>query len=219
MFKDLMKSMFKEDVDIEEELEDDEEYPVDEVSVQAPEKKEPDIKADAAQSPAADAEKQPEIVNFDEIPPVQPFQPEQPKKETGFMDIHADGYRPHNRRRNSEYHFDRNKLKNNSRTRSNYQAIISPIFGNTHDEDKDYSKVHDAIRLEKPLNDPNFKEVLSPMYGQDLPTVTKKQTVPKMDPKKEAAKKQAVELSDMLEKPEKKTDAQQGLFDGSGKKD
>lgn len=228
MFKDLMKSIFNEDIDIDEELEDEEEVEEQpkEETVKAEEKKESPFAnltvEPQVQQPIQQVvrQSQPKVMNFEETF-AQPVVSE-PVKSKSFVDLTVDDVSGQERRpsKKKAYHYDRKKLQKSPVRRNNgqnvsqdYQAIISPIFGNTEDEKKDFTKVHDAIRLEKPLYDPNFNEVISPMYGNDLPTPKQVESIPTQNPgKEEVVTSQAIELSDLLGKPEKRTEQPVDLF-------
>lgn len=230
MFKDLMKSIFNEDIDIDEELEDEEEVEVEEQpkeeSVKVEEKKEESpfvnltVEPQVQQPVQQEVQPQPKVMNFEETF-AQPVVNE-PVKSKSFVDLTVDDVSGQESRpsKKKAYHYDRKKLQKSPVRRNNgqnvsqdYQAIISPIFGNTEDEKKDFTKVHDAIRLEKPLYDPNFNEVISPMYGNDLPKQKQVESIPTQNPgSEEVAASQAIELSDLLGKPEKQTEQPVDLF-------
>ena len=93
-----------------------------------------------------------------------------------------------------------------------YQPVISPIFGNVEDSEKEFDKVHDAITLNKP-EDEDFSKILSPMYGTYLPSMQPADSIPEY--KVEESKKN-MNLSEMLEKPKKETNKQESLFDKEG---
>ncbi|WP_443669754.1 hypothetical protein [Holdemanella porci] len=92
------------------------------------------------------------------------------------------------------------------------QPVISPIFGNVEDSEKEFDKVHDAITLNKP-EDEDFSKILSPMYGTYLPSMQPADSIPEY--KVEESKKN-MNLSEMLEKPKKETNKQESLFDKEG---
>lgn len=49
--------------------------------------------------------------------------------------------------------------------RQNYATVISPIFGNLPDAEKNPSALHDAINLPKPADTFEMVEIISPMFG------------------------------------------------------
>lgn len=188
MIKELMKSIFNEDVDLEEEFEEE----FDEVE-------------ELEEEPFVQEQEQ--IPTMDVVQPVQPTMvqtPIQPTVQTvaqpsvvhseSFADLsidditspEADILRPR------PYKYDRKKLnKIGKRTQPDeeYSAVISPIFGNTNEEEKDYKKIHNAINLEKPVDDPEFVQVISPMFGNNVAGNIPVQSIPKKDPDLNLSKK------------------------------
>lgn len=69
------------------------------------------------------------------------------------------------------YRYDRSKMdKGSGKTRtpltsSDYQAVMSPIFGNAEDNKKSREAIHDAINLPKPDASFDMVQVISPMFG------------------------------------------------------
>lgn len=51
-----------------------------------------------------------------------------------------------------------------------YQAVLSPIFGNMEEDEKDLASVHDAIKLNKPNEEFDLVRVISPIYGTQVQT-------------------------------------------------
>lgn len=49
--------------------------------------------------------------------------------------------------------------------RQDYSTVISPIFGNLPDDEKDPEALHDAINLPKPADGMDMVEIISPMFG------------------------------------------------------
>ena len=209
MLKDLMHAIFKEDVEDEDIIEENEEEVVEEAVVE-------DVEEDRYVRP----QPQPFVM---EEQPVQPqIQPEpQPeideeemKRSSIFngMDIETISARPI-RRQGTAYKFDRSKI-NKIQDSSEYQAIISPIFGNLEDEKKEFDKVHDAIKLPKPEEDFTFVQVISPMYGNDIPAAKPVSNIPVYDVPSslQAEPKKTMDLSELLEKKEEKKTTQQSLF-------
>ncbi|WP_067556282.1 hypothetical protein [Faecalibaculum rodentium] len=93
------------------------------------------------------------------------------------------------------YKFDRSKLSKVSAT-DEYQAVISPIFGNIEDEDKEYEKVHNAVELPKPEEGFSMTTVISPMFGSSLPQQEPVERIP--DYRKKETKKPAP-VTDLLD--------------------
>ncbi|WP_230268314.1 hypothetical protein [Allobaculum fili] len=46
-----------------------------------------------------------------------------------------------------------------------YSAVLSPIFGNLPEDQKDVDAVHDAINLPEPQDHSDMIQIISPMYG------------------------------------------------------
>lgn len=66
------------------------------------------------------------------------------------------------------YKYDRSKNENSSSRRTpvtagDYQAVMSPIFGNAEESQKSHESVHNAIHLPKP--DSDMVQIISPMFG------------------------------------------------------
>lgn len=113
------------------------------------------------------------------------------------------------------YKYDRHKAVKVRRVAEDleYQAVISPIFGNVEDSKKEFDKVHDAITLSKP-EDLEVNQILSPMFGTHLPSMQPAKSIPEY--KVNEKKYDSLNLSDMLEKSEKITAKQATLFDKEG---
>ena len=213
MLKDLMHAIFKEDVEEDDILEDEEEV-VEEVE----EPVKPVVKEE---DPYVRPQPQPfvePVVEPTPAPVVEEVAPqpvvEEPKRSSIFngMDIETISARSP-RRHTSTYKFDRSKL-NKVQDTSEYQAVISPIFGNLEDEKKEFDKVHDAIKLPKPDEDFTFVQVISPMYGNDLPSAKPVSNIPVYDVPSTLATepKKTMDLSELLEKKEEKKTTQESLF-------
>lgn len=213
-FKNLMKSIFDEDVNLSE-TEDTVE----------PEKEEEVV------------EKEPEIVKPEEIPAPTPEPTPQPvtdpislsdvvldpvpeKKATSFgaLDVEKVQKKETGPNYKKPYHFDRSKLKNDpkpvvkKKVEVNYQSVMSPIFGNTSDDQKEYDKVHNAVELEKPLVANSLEQVISPMYGANIPSYRDDNKIPRKDPdatQKVQDESEAISLDEILEKPEKEQQPKQ----------
>lgn len=59
----------------------------------------------------------------------------------------------------------RRSNRQNVQPRQEYSTVISPIFGNMADEEKNPRAVHDAINLPKPIEPGGIGQIISPMYG------------------------------------------------------
>ena len=186
MLKDLMHAIFNEDVE-----EDDEEEVVEEPAKQeevTPEpvvaepqvqeeevvKSEPILK-EAASSIETDSE------NFMNSPIFEKaiIQPK-PKKTTIFQGLDVDSIAQEEAKpKQKVYKYDRHKSVKVRRVAEDldYQPVISPIFGNVEDSEKEFDKVHDAITLNKP-EDEDFSKILSPMYGTYLPSMQPADSIP-----------------------------------------
>lgn len=69
---------------------------------------------------------------------------------------------------------DKNRL-----ARQDYSSVISPIFGNVSEEEKDISMLHDAINLPKPVDTLEMIEIISPMFGaRNVQANAKKKVTP-----------------------------------------
>lgn len=210
MIKDLMQAIFNEDVDEE----DIEETPVKEEV----EKEEPVQEDTAVQEPIF---QEPTIATFskpkEEQPIVDSVQTE--KKSSIFSGLDVDNIAATDERSvQKSYRFDRRKLRvRHVGEEMDYQAVISPIFGNTEETKKNFDKVHDAIRLAKPEDSESLTQIISPMFGHDIPKAKPVQKIPTVKPEvKQDAKSQAstsYTLKDMLQKPSKTTTKQETLFD------
>lgn len=72
-----------------------------------------------------------------------------------------------------------------------YTAVMSPIFGNLPDDQKDHGAVHNAIELPQPHDDAELIRVISPMYGSELPKKTHTPIITPEPVKQEEAEKTA----------------------------
>lgn len=205
MIKNLMKSIFSEEIELEdEELEEVEpekeiEEPIKEAPVElAPIKKEQPVK---------------EVKKV--VQASLQTKPIQEKKKSTFVTLDVDTVSKQDKKpKRKVYHYDRTKMNKPVKPQKNlnydYQSVVSPIFGNTADDDKQYDKVHNAIELEKPAVLDSFDQVISPMYGS-CPKPQKKEYIPKKEVVEEKKEKieeytqpEIIALSDILEKKKKK---------------
>lgn len=118
-----------------------------------------------------------------------------------------EGTRPEAKPSNTPYRYDRRKISKPARRpvdNTEYQAVISPIFGNVEDSLKEYDAIHDAINLPKPEEDFEMTMVISPMFGNKAPEARPVESIPAYVPKKKKAapakeaRKPARDLSDFL---------------------
>lgn len=61
--------------------------------------------------------------------------------------------------------------------RQDYSSVISPIFGNVSEDERDVSMLHDAINLPKPVDTLEMIEIISPMYGSKAPAAPARKKV------------------------------------------
>lgn len=59
--------------------------------------------------------------------------------------------------------------RQNVQPRQEYSTVISPIFGNMADDEKNPRAVHDAINLPKSIEPGGIGQIISPMYGATTP--------------------------------------------------
>lgn len=215
MFKDLMKSIFSEEVELDDEAEVEEpkkkakkvEKKV-EPKVQKSEEPvaaEQTLKVQPTEKKVAQPEPTPVVQN---VAPVQPVA----KKPTSFGTLNADTVKKKEEKPlRKMYHYDRNKAhriqpKPSKNLVYDYQSVVSPIFGNTADENKAYDKVHNAIELEKPKIHDGFDQVISPMFGSTIPTVKKSvDHIPQKKIKEDITiDSEVISLADILEKKKQK---------------
>ena len=219
MLKDFMHAIFKEDID-EEEIMDEE--VVEEPEEVVEEKTEPQPQpVPEVVIPEQDRYVRPQPKPLPdtlvtEVPVVQAAPQEDPKSSIfNGMDIETISARTPKRVK-SNYKFDRSKLNKrmSQQETAEYQAVISPIFGNLEDEKKEFDKVHDAIQLPKPDDDFSFVQVISPMYGNDIPSAKPVSNIPVYDVPStlEREPKKTMDLSELLEKKEEKKTTQESLF-------
>lgn len=222
MLKDLMHAIFEEEVDDEDEEEVEE--------VEETEKADTEDKAEVSNGteeiPEEDVYVRPKPQSIEQAvekeaqqvavqPESQPAESEDPEANSIFKGLDVDSVaRAPRRKKKSVYHFDRSKLNNGKPTYRGsesveYQAVISPIFGNLEDENKEFDKVHDAIQLTKP-EEADLIRVISPMYGNDLPEPKPAKSIPEYKVKKEES--QSLDLSELLEKDTQKKSKQESLF-------
>ena len=215
MLKDLMHAIFKEDIEDEDVLNEEETEA--EMETEAELANEP-VQEEAPVQGQEDRYARPKPQPIVEEPVVEVVEePVAVKKDSIFngMDIETISARTPKRSK-SVYKFDRSKLNQRAGKQENgdYQAVISPIFGNLEDEKKEFDKVHDAIQLPKPDEDFTFVQVISPMYGNDIPEVKPVSSIPvyEVPVSKTLETKKTMDLSELLEKKEEKKAMQESLF-------
>ena len=206
MIKDLMKSIFNEDIDLDEEVEE-----VEEVETVEPVQS---VEPQPTQEPATSIEEvvsQPEQIPAMDVvqPTVQTVQQPRPYVHSeSFADLSIDDINQPESDVMSRrpYKYDRKKLNRvgqRTQPEEEYSAVLSPIFGNAQDNEKDYRKVHNAVNLEKPVDDPEFVQVISPMFGNNVAGNMPVETIPTKDPsRKTKTKAPDVSVTSVVEKKE-----------------
>ncbi len=196
-FKDFMHALLNEDID--------DDYVEEEEVVEEPIK---NVQPTFVQPSIHTVVESDTTYNFD-----VPAQEEKKPSIFDGMDIEEVSKAPAKTSKIKEYHYDRSKVNNKQRRVTedlDYSPVISPIFGNTSDDKKQFEKVHDAINLQKPTEDFSFVQVISPMYGDKMPQPKPVEEIPV---KKVVEKKTDIALTDMLEKPKKEKNKQKQLFE------
>jgi hypothetical protein len=181
MLKDLMHALFKEEIEEE----------VVEEPVQAVQPA-PVVETAAPKQPVY---QEPVYVQPEPAPVVEEAAPVHSASIFEGLEIEEISRKPA-RRKNTAYKFDRNKLNKNRQTDEEYQAVLSPIFGNVEDDKKEFDKVHDAIKLPVVEEDFSMTQVISPMFGNDLPTPQPRESLPKYE-------KKSVAVKDLLDQKDK----------------
>ena len=213
-FKNLMKSIFDEDIDDEqEEIEE-------EVKEEPKKAAEPSPQPTVVEPEKPQPVQQPDPVSLADV--VLDPVPEKKATQFGALDIQKVQKKDTSPTYKKPYHFDRSKLNQDAKPvrkkqqEYNYQSIMSPIFGNTADDKKEYDKIHNAVELEKPVVSSSFEKVISPMFGQDIPSYRKENEIPRKDPdtvgQKAKDETEAIALDDILEKNEEEKPKQEKLF-------
>lgn len=229
--KDFMRAFLYEDVEEDDKDELEEEVRIEETMPDPVKVTFPDEEAAAvvpAEQPAESAAPEIAAAEFTEEAAVAPEVPAEPEKTTSIFDglDAADVSRPApektqpkaKSKTNKPYRYDRSKSERSGRytpkADAGYQAVISPIFGNVADSKKQYDRIHDAINLPKPDKSFEMTRIISPMYGNDKPTMTPVDEIPaytpgsrrKAAPSRDEALKPASDVQSMMEKePVKET--------------
>ena len=214
MFKDLMHAIFNEDIedeDVEEVVE--QATPVQEPVVMQPVVQNTNVSIDNV---VKKLEENPEGFKDSPIFEKAIIQKPEEKKSTLFEGLDVDSISKEEvKPKPKAYKYDRHKAVKVRRVAEDieYQAVISPIFGNVEDSKKEFDKVHDAITLPKP-EDVEVNQILSPMFGTHLPSMQPAKSIPEYQVKEN--KSDSLNLTDMLEKSEKAVSKQVTLFDKEG---
>lgn len=224
-FKELMQAFLYEDVT--EEDDDEEDYivsqPVSSTVSSKPVQ-------DAAYTPAPEAvtarpeadipaykpaESAPAAAPAADIPPISEaaaISP-QPQKSSFLnslnMDVDAVS-RPEEKQSAKErkvrepYHYNRQKIAKPMRRTPEYEyeSVISPIFGNMEDDEKQFDAVHDAVNLPRPTEELEITSVISPMFGNGK-TALNMDEIPEYQPR--AKKKKAAPARDENRLPRENT--------------
>lgn len=208
-FKDVMKSFLYETV------EDDEFEEEEEVSTQQP----------ISTTPASTIQPEVEPQPVNEMPatmpePNVPAQPElyvepqvvaQPQSGQ-FLNAIEDVVEVAEKEKANRFKGVRaqvNRANRNVVVRQDYTSIISPIYGDVSEDQKDATLVHDAINLTKPIDSSEMTTIISPIFGAtQAPKAQKKakSNVVKVDSKKKAAPRKEAEPVVKNSKESKTTD-------------
>lgn len=193
-FKDVMKSFLYETVE-DDEFEEEEE-------VSTPERTLPNFlkRNNQTNTPVEEAvqptvEAAPAVQEQDVVPTenlyVEPQVVAQPQ-QSQFLDAIEDVVetKPQEKTRPSYVRPQINRANRNTIVRQDYTSIISPIYGDVKEDQKDATLVHDAINLTKPLDSSEMTTIISPIFG--APNQTKKPVV-KADTKRKAAPRKEAE--------------------------
>lgn len=213
MFKDLMKSIFSEEIDIDEAVEAHEEakkVKKAEAKKRKEEKKEEKIKFEEtkAVSPIIKQEKKKEMYERVEQPILS--KPVIEEKKSEFMTLDVDQVTSQKKKKNKTTSYtNRAKptpvIKPQVNKNYDYQTVVSPIFGSAIKYSKNNKQTSEPVKLEKKAETKSFDQVISPIYGSNYPKKKKKQAyIPKKEVKEqEYNEPEIISLSDILEKKKK----------------
>ena len=197
-FKDVMKSFLYETVE-DDELEEEEE-------VSTPDRTLPNFLK--RHTPTQETSQPTSQTPTETIHPEQLEQPEQPVVETEnlyvepqvvvqpqssqFLDAIEDVVETQEEKttRPSYIRPQVNRANRNTIIRQDYSSIISPIYGDVKEDQKDATLVHDAFNLTKPVDASEMTTIISPIFGAPQTT---KQPVVKVDSKRKAAPRKEAE--------------------------
>ena len=141
MWKGLKKLIFNTDID-----DISEEGTLSDIELPKKEKEKPDVYMDAPLKEAVQA------------------LPETDHKS--FTGINADVEKPKEKRVVKENVRPRKENKADSGAEYEFRPVLSPIYGNMKESEKEPKDVHDAIHLPKAKTKNPLNTVLSPMYGE-----------------------------------------------------
>lgn len=225
--KDLMKAFLYENVDEDEGFEEDEEEKVTVESI-------PHQSSITSSTPVEQPIHRPNFMQEyapEVMPKIEPA-PIQNQKYSILDGLDAESIsKPPTpgKGKDRKRHSGSSKMRGPKGGDVNYQSVISPIFGNVSDSNKEFDRVHDAINLPKPDESSEMTKVISPMYGNDRPKASalpeyltrpaKRKAAPSreevlgthedlrsmmkkeiVEPKAEEQRSQAVEQGSLLEK-------------------
>jgi hypothetical protein len=219
MLKDFFRNLLVDEDDFIEE--DEEEEAVEEI------KPEPIMHQ---QQPAAESAQEAPIFVEPEIS-VEEVVPEEKPAFKGIDVSELDDVTTRKKSDKTGYKYDRKKLSRSKPQRTSsepafYQAVLSPIFGNMEEEDKEFDKVHNAIDLPKVSDEDLNIQVISPMYGNDVPTSKPVSSIPAYTvpaasraerTNEQVSRVSALDLSDALEEGEEGV-VRESLFKEGNKK-
>ncbi len=227
MFKDLMKSIFSEEIDIDEAVEAQEEEKKakkEEAKKRKETKKEESAQKEQVQSvsPIIKQEKKKEMYEHKEQPILS--KPIIEENKTQFMTLDVDQVTKQPKKNNKKISKpNRVKAQPMIKVQKNinydYQTVVSPIFGSAIKQSKNQEPTNEVVKLETKSEIKSFDQVISPIFGSDYP---RKKNIKKESayiPKKEVKEQEYIEpevisLSDILEKKKKEESSlkQEKLF-------
>lgn len=191
-FKDVMKSFLYETVE-DDELEEEEE-------VSTPERTLPNFlkrhtptqetSQPTSQTPTETVQPEQPVVETENLY-VEPQVVVQPQSSQ-FLDAIEDVVETQEEKttRPSYIRPQVNRANRNTIIRQDYSSIISPIYGDVKEDQKDATLVHDAFNLTKPVDASEMTTIISPIFGAPQTT---KQPVVKVDSKRKAAPRKEAE--------------------------
>ncbi len=96
---------------------------------------------------------------------------QEPKEEKKpFVGINADEQKPKPKesvsKERERVRRESSKPETNANAEYEFRPVLSPIFGNLKEEEKNPEEVHDAVHLSKAKTKNPLNTVLSPMYGE-----------------------------------------------------
>ena len=104
-----------------------------------------------------------------ETPLAQAEKEEQSNEQRPFTGINVDVEKPKKQEiktREKEIHKKQKETKTDVSAEYEFRPVLSPIFGNMNESEKNPKEVHDAIHLNKAKTKNPLNTVLSPMYGE-----------------------------------------------------